>query len=83
MAKVVIYSKDHCPYCQRAKQLFKKKNVSFDEINLEGKEAEYEALKQKTGLRTVPQIFINDQLIGGFSDLAELDAQGKLDPLLA
>ncbi len=83
MSKVMIYSKTYCPYCDRAKALFKSKGVSYDEVMLDDQEEEFAKLRQKTGLMTVPQIFINDKLIGGFSDLATLDREGKLDPLLA
>lgn len=82
MAKVIIYSKTYCPYCDKAKNLLKQKGVSFEEINLENKPDEMKALMEKTGLRTVPQIFINDELIGGFDDMNALDKAGKLDPLL-
>ena len=66
MAKVVMYSKDSCPFCVRAKNLLNQKGVQFEEINLEGKQAELDALKKRTGQMTVPMIFINDKLIGGF-----------------
>lgn len=82
MAKVVIYSKDHCPYCVRAKSLLKSKGVAFEEHNIENKPEEMKALMERTGLRTVPQIFIDDKLIGGFDDMNALDKDGKLDPLL-
>ena len=82
MAKVVIYTKSHCPYCVRAKELFTRKGVTFEEVYLEDKPEEFTALKNRTGLMTVPQIFINEQLIGGYSDLALLDSEAKLDPLL-
>ena len=83
MSKVKIYSKTYCPYCDRAKALFKSKGVSYEEVMLDDKDSEFQALKQKTGLMTVPQIFINDALVGGYSDLATLDREGKLDPMLA
>ena len=82
MAKVVVYSKDYCPYCDRAKSLLKSKCVSFEEINLEGQMEKFVELKQKTGMMTVPQIFINDQLVGGYTELAELESKGELDTLL-
>ena len=82
MAKVVVYSKDYCPYCDRAKSLLKSKGVSFEEINLEGQMEKFVELKQKTGMMTVPQIFINDQLVGGYTELAELESKGELDTLL-
>jgi glutaredoxin 3 len=83
MSKVIIYSKTYCPYCDRAKALFKSKGVQYEEIMLDDKDDEFAKLKQKTGLMTVPQIFINETLVGGFSDLATLDREGKLDPMLA
>jgi glutaredoxin 3 len=82
MAKVEIYTKAYCPFCDRAKALMKSKGVGFTEINLEDKPEEYDALKKKTGLMTVPQIFIDGQLVGGYSELSALERDGKLDPLL-
>jgi glutaredoxin 3 len=58
------------------------KGVTFQEINLDGKEKELKALRERTGMRTVPQIFIGDKLIGGFQDLAALDVKGELDQIL-
>lgn len=81
-ANVLIYTKSNCPYCIRAKDLLAQKGVAFKEIYLDDKPEEYATLKQRTGMMTVPQIFINDQLIGGFTDMAALDKDGKLDPLL-
>jgi glutaredoxin 3 len=82
MAKVIIYSKDNCPYCVAAKTMLTQKGVPYTEINLQTKPQELADLKAKTGLRTVPQIFINDKLVGGFSDLQKLDQEGKLDTML-
>lgn len=82
MAKVIMYTKAWCPYCTHAKRLLESKQQSFEEINLEDDPAAFEELRKKTGMRTVPQIFINDELIGGFQELSELDQQGKLEPLL-
>jgi glutaredoxin 3 len=82
MPKVQIYTKSYCPYCDRAKALFKNKGVTFEEISVEEDPELYTQLKQKTGLMTVPQIFINNELIGGFTDLAALDQKGLLDPKL-
>lgn len=83
MAKVVIYSKSHCPYCVRAKSLFDRKGVKYEEKMMDENPSEYAELKKRTGMMTVPQIFINDQLVGGFTDLAALDNENKLDTLLA
>ncbi len=82
MAKVVVYSKSHCPYCVRAKNLLKQKGVAFEEVNLDDKLDEFDALKKKTGQMTVPMIFINDKLIGGFSDLSALESKDELDAML-
>lgn len=82
MKNVTIYSKTICPYCDRAKLLLKNKGVPYTEINMDGKEEELKALKDRTGLRTVPQIFIEDHLVGGFTDLQALDQKGELDGLL-
>jgi glutaredoxin 3 len=82
MKKIRLYSKDWCPYCVRAKALLAHKGLDFEEINLESKEHEAEALFAQTGFRTVPQIFIGDQCIGGFSELAQLEQSGELDQLL-
>lgn len=82
MAKVLIYTKSYCPYCDRAKALLNDKGVQFEEIFLDDKPEEYDTLKKRTGMMTVPQIFINDQLVGGYTDLAALDREGKLDEML-
>jgi glutaredoxin 3 len=83
MSKVLIYTKSYCPYCDRAKALLTRKGASYEEISVEGDEKLYTELKQKTGLMTVPQIFINDELIGGYTDLAALDQKGLLDAKLS
>lgn len=84
MPKVVIYTRDWCGYCDAALRLLKSKNVPFEEINLTGKQVEREDLIEMSGgSTTVPQIFIDDEHIGGCDDLYALDRAGKLDPLLA
>jgi glutaredoxin 3 len=82
MAKVIIYTKQSCPYCVWAKQLLDAKNVSYSEIAVDTDPAKMEEMIQLSGRRTVPQIFINDQAIGGFDDLSELAKSGQLDKLL-
>lgn len=79
MKQVKVYTTDYCPYCMRAKKLLSSKNIPFEEINLEGKHDELMALKDKTGMRTVPQIFIGEELIGGYTELAALEESGELD----
>lgn len=83
MAKVVMYSKDPCPYCVNAKRFFDNRGISYEQIDLTDKPDEMQAIKEKTGWRTVPIILINDKLIGGYSDLKALDEEGKLDALLS
>jgi glutaredoxin 3 len=81
---VIVYTTPICPYCVRAKQLLKQKGVSFSEIDLSRESAEARSeLMARTRHRTVPQIFIGEQFIGGFDDLYALERQGKLDALLA
>ena len=83
-AQVTVYSTSVCPYCVRAKQLLERKGIEYKEVNLsqEAPEVRIE-LMQKTNHRTVPQIFIKDQFIGGFDQLYALEREGKLDELLA
>lgn len=83
MAKVVIYTTTICPYCVRAKMLFQRKGVNYEEIDVSRDNDLRLKLMQQTKQRTVPQIFINEQHIGGCDDLYALDRQGALDPLLA
>jgi glutaredoxin 3 len=83
-ATVIIYTISHCPYCIKAKALFNRKNVSYQEINIENDDKLRELVIEKSGGRkTVPQIFINDISIGGCDDLYELEKQGKLDKMLS
>lgn len=82
MTKIKIYSKTTCPACVMAKDILDKKGVAYEEIILDNKPEEIQELITRTGMKTVPQIFINDEFIGGCSDLMDLDKQKKLDPLL-
>ena len=82
MANVKIYTKSSCPACDLAKQILNQKGVSFEEFVMDDKVEELKALMDKTNLKTVPQIFINDHLIGGCSDMIDLDKKNQLDILL-
>lgn len=83
MSNILIYSGPFCPYCVRAKNLLMKKGVTFEEIDVSSNpNLRDEMIEKSNGRRTIPQIFINDQHIGGFDDLYALDKAGKLDPLL-
>ena len=84
MAKVEVYTTTFCPYCVRAKSLLKSKGVSFEEIDV----TEDSALREKMvelsgGRRTVPEIFINGEIVGGYDELRALDDEGRLDALLS
>jgi len=81
MVKIEIYSTNYCPYCQKAKMLLKSLNLEFNEINVSSPDA-MEELVEKTGMQTVPQIFINDKLIGGCDELFALRDSGKLNDLI-
>jgi glutaredoxin 3 len=80
--KVTIYTTPWCPYCHAAKNLLKKKGVAFDEIDVQDPSLRQEMMQKANGRRTVPQIFIGEQHVGGSDDIHELDRRGKLDPLL-
>ncbi|BDG06884.1 glutaredoxin 3 [Anaeromyxobacter oryzae] len=80
--KVTVYTKHNCPYCVRAKRLLEKKGVAFEEIDVEGDDALRTWLREKTGQMTVPQVFVGERSLGGFSDVDALDRQGRLDPIL-
>lgn len=82
MANVIIYTKKQCPYCDMAKKLLSSRGISFEEIQVDIDETKLQEMMQRSNKRTVPQIFINDQPIGGYDDLAALATSGKLDGLL-
>ena len=83
MNKVVMYSKDYCPYCARAKMLLAERGVTdLEIIRIDQDTAQRDVMIERTGRRTVPQIFIGDQHIGGCDDLVALDRAGGLVPLL-
>lgn len=84
MADIVIYSTTYCPYCQRAKDLLKRKGQTYREIDVTDDEKLRNDMVEKAGgKRTVPQIFIDGRHVGGFDDLNRLDKEGNLDLLLA
>jgi len=82
MVQVIMYSTGFCPYCTKAKELLNNKNVAFTEIRIDLQPELRDEMIAKSGRRTVPQIFINSQAIGGCDDLYALEAQGKLNQLL-
>lgn len=82
MSKVIVYSKESCPYCRLAKDLLNARKIPFQEIRVDLDPNKLEEMLNLSKRRTVPQIFINDQSIGGYDDLAALANSGKLDELL-
>jgi len=84
VAKVQVYTTTYCPFCARAKTLLKNKGVAFEEIDVtEDDELRQQMVRLSGGRRTVPEIFINDKIIGGYDDLRALEGRGELDALLA
>tara|TARA_B100002003_G_C13661537_1_gene335752 strand:- start:97 stop:354 length:258 start_codon:yes stop_codon:yes gene_type:complete len=84
MSKVEIYTKGYCPFCHRAKALLSQKGVSFTEFEIDVQpELRDVMIERANGGYTVPQIFIDDQHIGGCDEMYALEAQKKLDALLA
>ncbi len=82
VAKVVIYTKQRCPYCVRAKHLLDRKGVRYEEVDVEGKDELRIWLAETTGQKTVPQIFAGERPLGGFSDVDALERAGELDAIL-
>jgi alkyl hydroperoxide reductase subunit F len=79
MANLEIYTKEWCPYCAKAKALLKSKDLSYGEINITVDEALQQEMVTRSGRRTVPQVFLDGESIGGYDDLANLNATGELD----
>jgi glutaredoxin 3 len=82
MPDITIYSTAMCPYCVRAKMLLQRKGMSWEEKRIDQDHSLVREMLQRSRRRTVPQIFIGDYHVGGYDDMAELDAMGELDPML-
>ena len=83
VARVLMYSTAVCPYCNMAERLLKAKGIDeIEKIRIDLDPEQRTLMMEKTGRRTVPQIYIGDTHVGGFDDLSALDREGKLDPLL-
>jgi len=80
--KVVMYAADWCGYCARARRLLDAKGVQYEEIDVDLVPGAQAQMQERTGRSSIPQIFINDEHIGGSDDLQGLDADGRLDTLL-
>jgi glutaredoxin 3 len=81
-AQVVMYTTSWCPYCERARRLLSAKGAQFSEVDVESAPERRAEMQSRSGRRTVPQIFIGDQHVGGSDELAALEAAGELDALL-
>jgi glutaredoxin 3 len=82
MANIIVYSMSNCPYCTKAKNLLSSKGIPYKEINTDGySDAEWDELCDRSGMKTLPQIFNGDNLIGGYTELAEVDGQDGLKSL--
>jgi glutaredoxin 3 len=83
MAKITMYCTAVCPYCVAAERLLNSKGVSqIDKVRIDLQPGLREEMMERTGRRTVPQIYIDDRHVGGFDDLSALNAKGELEPLL-
>lgn len=82
MASIEMYLKQWCPYCARAKQLLAAKGQEWTEIDLEAEPERRAEMVERSGRRTVPQIFVGGRHVGGFDELHALDVAGELDSLL-
>ena len=81
-AKVLMYTTAVCPYCQMAERLLRAKGVEIEKVRVDLEPQRRAEMMEKTGRRTVPQIYVGETHVGGYDDLAALDRAGKLDPLL-
>lgn len=79
---IVMYTTGWCPYCQRVRELFARRRLEFEEIDIEANPARRAEMQARSGRNTVPQIFIGTTHVGGCDDIHALDQAGKLDPLL-
>jgi glutaredoxin 3 len=82
-SKVQVYATAICPYCIRARRLLRRKGVDYEEIRVDRDREQLRAMIRRSDRTTVPQIFIGDHHVGGYDDMAALEASGELDRLLA
>lgn len=83
-ATVTVYTMDHCPYCERAKGLLKQRGIAYEEKRVPmDDDSQWAALEKKTGMKTMPQILHGEKIIGGYNDLAAIDAKDQLASLKA
>jgi len=82
MSKIEIYTTPWCPYCSAAKRLFDERQVAYEEIDATDPQVRMAMVQRAKGRRTVPQIFVGEHHLGGYTDVAALDRAGKLMPLV-
>ncbi len=82
MKHIEVFSRDNCPFCDRAKSLLSSKGVTYEEIDITNDETLAIKMMQRSEQRSVPQIFIDNQPIGGYDSLARLNSQGELNRML-
>lgn len=79
---VTVYTMDYCPFCERAKALLKTRGIPFEEVRVaDDDDATWDELYEKSGMRTMPQIWAHEKLVGGFTELAALDSRDHLESL--
>lgn len=82
MKKIELYTKGYCPYCKKASAILKRKKVEFEEIDVTDDQARLDKVKEISNCRTVPQLFIDGEFIGGHDDMVALNDKGELDKKL-
>ena len=83
MRDVVVYTSDACGFCTRVKMLLNARDIDYREINVSGDPEAFVSLAKSSGMMTLPQVFVDGELIGGYRETAEADATGRLQELLA
>ena len=83
MKKITVYTTEPCAFCRQAKALLAKRGLPYDEINLEMDAVGRAELAARTGMMTFPQVIIGEELVGGFTELADADRSGRLEQLVA
>ena len=81
--RIEFYTRSHCPYCHRAKALLQRKGAAFEEISLDEKPDLVDEVVRRSGRMTVPQVFVDGVALGGSDELHSLEAEGRLDAILA
>jgi len=83
MSEVIVYTTNACGYCTRVKMLLSAREIAYREINVAGDADAFVDLARRSGMMTLPQVFVGETLVGGYQETAEADASGRLRELLA